>query len=175
MHASKQPQQQSGLTDSSDGRVECPSLCAGRFGFVEMRSEELASSAMQLDKVDVCGRQINVGRPKGYVEPPGGAAPAATLNAAQVFAASLARRHSTVLLLENMLLAYQLHDDRERNEVRLFLELLLIASIAQSSFLSIVLRKLQYTHGSGMLRRKKHEGRISKNDEHTYSCVLVII
>ena len=83
-----------------------------------MRSEELASSAMQLDKVDVCGRQINVGRPKGYVEPPGGAAPAATLNAAQVFAASLARRASTVLLLENMLLAYQLHDDRERNEVR---------------------------------------------------------
>ena len=89
----------------------------GRFGFVEMRSEELASSAMQLDKVDVCGRQINVGRPKGYVEPPGGAAPAATLNAAQVFAASLARRASTVLLLENMLLAYQLHDDRERNDV----------------------------------------------------------
>lgn len=95
---------------------------SGRFGFVEMRSEELASSAMQLDKVDVCGRQINVGRPKGYVEPPGGAAPAATLNAAQVFAASLARRASTVLLLENMLLAYQLHDDRERNDVSSLLQ-----------------------------------------------------
>ena len=91
---------------------------AGRFGFVEMRSEELASSAMQLDKVEVCGRQINVGRPKGYTEPPGGAAPAASLNAAQIFAASLARRPSTVLLLENMLKAYQLHDDSERNDVR---------------------------------------------------------
>ena len=47
----------------------CP-LCAGRFGFVEMRTEELASSAMALDKVELCGRNINVGRPKGYVEPP---------------------------------------------------------------------------------------------------------
>ena len=44
--------------------------CAGRFGFVEMRTEELASSAMAMDKVDLCGRAINVGRPKGYVEPP---------------------------------------------------------------------------------------------------------
>ena len=35
-----------------------------------MRTEELASSAMAMDKVDLCGRSINVGRPKGYVEPP---------------------------------------------------------------------------------------------------------
>ena len=35
-----------------------------------MRTEELASSAMAMDKVDLCGRAINVGRPKGYVEPP---------------------------------------------------------------------------------------------------------
>lgn len=46
-------------------------LCAhaGRFGFVEMRTEELATSAMALDKVELCGRNINVGRPKGYIEP----------------------------------------------------------------------------------------------------------
>ncbi len=37
---------------------------------MEMRTEELASSAMAMDKVDLCGRAINVGRPKGYVEPP---------------------------------------------------------------------------------------------------------
>jgi splicing factor U2AF subunit len=43
---------------------------AGRFGFVEMRTEELATSGMALDKVELCGRNINVGRPKGYVEPP---------------------------------------------------------------------------------------------------------
>ena len=47
---------------------------AGRFGFVEMRTEELATAAMQLDKVELCGRPINVGRPKGYVEPMDGPA-----------------------------------------------------------------------------------------------------
>ena len=38
--------------------------CAGRFGFVELRTDELASSATALDKVELCGRHINVGRPK---------------------------------------------------------------------------------------------------------------
>ncbi len=57
---------------------------AGRFGFVELRTEELAQAAMQLDKVELCGRSINVGRPKGYVEPPPGARPVAALGAAQV-------------------------------------------------------------------------------------------
>jgi hypothetical protein len=56
---------------------------AGRFGFVELRTEELAAAAMQLDKVELCGRSINVGRPKGYVEPPPGARPVAPLGAAQ--------------------------------------------------------------------------------------------
>ena len=90
----------------------------GRFGFVETRTEELATSAMALDKVDLCGRQINVGRPKGYVEPPGGPAPAAKLGAAQLFAASLANQPTRVLLLENMLKARQLLDDAERTDVR---------------------------------------------------------
>ena len=57
---------------------------AGRFGFVELRTEELSCSAMQLDKVELCGRAINVGRPKGYIEPPPGARPVAALGAAQV-------------------------------------------------------------------------------------------
>ena len=39
-----------------------------------MRTEELATAAMQLDKVELCGRPINVGRPKGYVEPMDGPA-----------------------------------------------------------------------------------------------------
>ena len=42
-------------------------LPTGRFGFVEMRTEELSHQAMLLDKVELCGRSINVGRPKGYV------------------------------------------------------------------------------------------------------------
>lgn len=55
--------------------MNCPNTCAaGRFGFVEMRTEELATAAMQLDKVELCGRPINVGRPKGYVEPMDGPA-----------------------------------------------------------------------------------------------------
>jgi splicing factor U2AF subunit len=39
----------------------------GKFSFIEMRTEELATLAMNLDKVELCGRQINVGRPRGYV------------------------------------------------------------------------------------------------------------
>ena len=57
-------------TSRSSRRCEGADRRAGRFGFVEMRTEELASSAMAMDKVDLCGRAINVGRPKGYVEPP---------------------------------------------------------------------------------------------------------
>ena len=45
---------------------------SGRFGFVELRTEELATEAMKLDKVNLNGREINVGRPKGYIEPPPG-------------------------------------------------------------------------------------------------------
>jgi len=41
----------------------------GKFAFVEMRTEELATAALHLDKVELCGRTINVGRPKGYVDP----------------------------------------------------------------------------------------------------------
>ena len=41
-----------------------------KFGFVEFRTEEIATCALNLDKMDVAGRQMNIGRPKGYVEPP---------------------------------------------------------------------------------------------------------
>lgn len=51
---------------------------------MELRTEELGFSAMQLDKVELCGRAINVGRPKGYIDPPPGARPVAALGAAQV-------------------------------------------------------------------------------------------
>jgi len=51
----------------------------GKFGFIEMRTEALATAALHLDKVELCGRRINVGRPRGYVDPnaPPGAAPPA--------------------------------------------------------------------------------------------------
>lgn len=82
-----------------------------------MRTEELATSAMALDKVDLCNRQINVGRPKGYVEPPGGHAPPATLASAQIFAAQLAKAPSKILVLKNMLKAQVLLDEQERVDV----------------------------------------------------------
>lgn len=43
-----------------------------KYSFVEMRTPELATSAIALDKVELCGRSLNVGRPSGYVAPPGG-------------------------------------------------------------------------------------------------------
>ena len=65
-------------------------MFAGRFGFVECRTEELATAGMQLDKVDLCGRHVNVGRPKGYVEPPGGAAAVPKLDLTQMFSGAAA-------------------------------------------------------------------------------------
>ena len=42
----------------------------GRFAFVEFRSRELANQALMMDKlVEVYGRHLHVGRPKGYMEP----------------------------------------------------------------------------------------------------------
>ena len=44
----------------------------GKFAFVEFRDEEIARVALTLfDKMDLCGRTLNVGRPRGYVEPGG--------------------------------------------------------------------------------------------------------
>lgn len=40
-----------------------------KYSFVEFRTAELATTAMSLDKVELCGRSIHVGRPSGYVPP----------------------------------------------------------------------------------------------------------
>ena len=42
-----------------------------KYSFVEMRTHELATAAIALDKVELCGRALNVGRPSGYVAPTG--------------------------------------------------------------------------------------------------------
>ncbi len=92
-------------------------LChPGRFGFVEMRTEELSHHAMNLDKVELCNRHVNVGRPKGYVE--AAAPPPAAIGAAAAFAAQLGSEPSTVLRLDNMVKARLLLDARERSDVR---------------------------------------------------------
>lgn len=37
-----------------------------KYSFVEFRTAELATTAMSLDKVELCGRSLHVGRPSGY-------------------------------------------------------------------------------------------------------------
>ena len=41
----------------------------GKFAFVQFATEDMASAALALDKVVLCARPLNVGRPKGYVDP----------------------------------------------------------------------------------------------------------
>ncbi|KAG2446514.1 hypothetical protein HYH02_008503 [Chlamydomonas schloesseri] len=57
---------------------------AGRFAFIEFRTRELTDAAIQLDKLELCGRQMNIGRPKGYVDPNAHLVNAAKLGQAQV-------------------------------------------------------------------------------------------
>ncbi len=45
------------------------SFPAGKFAFVEFRTEEIAHLGMQLDKTELNGRGLKIGRPNGYVEP----------------------------------------------------------------------------------------------------------
>lgn len=97
---------------------------------MELLSEDLANAAMALDKVELCGRSINVGRPKGYIDPPAGhAAMAPKLGLAQAFAAQLANPPATVLVLENLLRAGELQNDGERKEVRPFPTLFATSSV----------------------------------------------
>lgn len=42
-----------------------------KYSFVEMRTAELATASIALDKMELCGRALNVGRPSGYVAPSG--------------------------------------------------------------------------------------------------------
>jgi len=90
----------------------------GRYSFVELRTEELATTAMTLDKTELCGRQMNIGRPKGYV--PGSGAPTVAdnkLGLAQQLAAKLAGGVTNVILLEGMLDAAAIRNEEERREV----------------------------------------------------------
>lgn len=43
-----------------------------KYSFVEFRTEDLATTACSLDKVELCGRSLNIGRPSGYQPGTGG-------------------------------------------------------------------------------------------------------
>ncbi|GLC56991.1 hypothetical protein PLESTB_001171100 [Pleodorina starrii] len=120
---------------------------AGRFAFVEFRTRELTDAAIQLDKLELCGRQMNIGRPKGYVamqmqqqsalaQAPSQLADVAKLGQAQVLAAALAgavpapantlaaaaatltvTTPTNVVLLENMVSCGTIRDENERKEI----------------------------------------------------------
>jgi splicing factor U2AF subunit len=99
----------------------------GRFAFLEMRSEALAAAALSLDKMDLCGRSINVGRPKGYVDPGAAAVAAAALPAAMRAAAAIGAATATAaspgassrcVLLSNLVPASAAVSAAEREELR---------------------------------------------------------
>eukprot|EP00210_Caulerpa_lentillifera_P004172 g3978.t1 len=90
---------------------------SGRFGFVEMRSEELANAAMQMDKVELCGRHVNIGRPRGYVEPPANMLTQSKLGMAEQFAKTLTSMPSKTVLLENLLTTDELTEPDALNEL----------------------------------------------------------
>ena len=59
------------LSLSKDGRtpvVHCNMAHDGKFAFVELRTEEISDAAQHLDGVELCGRPMKVGRPKGWVD-----------------------------------------------------------------------------------------------------------
>lgn len=88
-----------------------------------MRSEELANAAMQMDKVELCGRHVNIGRPRGYIEPPTGMVAQTKIGMAEQFAKSLSTAPAKSVLLENLLSPDELKEPNARSEVRAFLSL----------------------------------------------------
>lgn len=103
--------------------IRCPPrpTHAGRYAFVELRTEDLATHAMLLDKTELAGRPMNIGRPKGYIPPMEGAANNAKLGLVQQFAAQLSGGVTNVLLLDNLVHASAVRDDDQRKEVGVLL------------------------------------------------------
>ncbi|EFN58712.1 hypothetical protein CHLNCDRAFT_50180 [Chlorella variabilis] len=100
--------------------VSCPPVTnvnmdtTGRFAFVEFQTEDMATKALEMDKVELCGRAMNIGRPKGYVA---GAPQLPSLPKAAGAApmpVPVAGQPSTQLLLSNLLPAGQLRGEEER-------------------------------------------------------------
>lgn len=58
------------LTPGFDPVVNVSMHSEGRYAFVELRTPEMASAALQLsNQVQLLGQSISVGRPSGYVDP----------------------------------------------------------------------------------------------------------
>jgi len=52
-----------------EGVVSVQMAADGKYAFVEMLTEDMATEALQLNGMDLLGRNLNVARPAGYVDP----------------------------------------------------------------------------------------------------------
>lgn len=119
--------------------VSMPLCTSGRFAFIELRTAALAVAALHLDKIELCGRQLNIGRPKGYEEP-AALKQQARLNAAQTFAAQLSGGPTNCVLLEGLMDAGLMRMEEERREVRIGQRALLLGAVGLKGGSKIMLQ-----------------------------------
>ena len=94
------------LTPGFDPVVNVSMHSEGRYAFVELRTPEMASAALQLsNQVQLLGQSISVGRPSGYVDP-SKAQQAASAAAAALAAFKVGHAVQDVLLLHWCLWRY---------------------------------------------------------------------
>ncbi len=90
------------LTPGFDPVVNVSMHSEGRYAFVELRTPEMASAALQLsNQVQLLGQSISVGRPSGYVDP-SKAQQAASAAAAALAAFKVGHVEQDVLLLHHV-------------------------------------------------------------------------
>jgi len=98
----------------------------GKYAFVELRTDEMATAAMGLNKLEVMGRELHIARPSGWVDPetvanmataqagPGATAPGQPPGPPQP---ENTVHPTNILVLANMFPLNVLSDDMEYNEI----------------------------------------------------------
>jgi splicing factor U2AF subunit len=126
----------SGLPGSAGGTpvVAVQPASDGKYAFVELRHEDLATAALSLSGMELVGRAISVARPAGYLDALAAAAAAAAAMAAAagmaagmqgaagaavgMMAAPAAAVPTACVRLENLVTLAELRDDAEYEEAR---------------------------------------------------------
>ena len=97
------------LTPGFDPVVNVSMHSEGRYAFVELRTPEMASAALQLsNQVQLLGQSISVGRPSGYVDP------SKAQQAASAAAAALAAFKVSDVMQDALLLHCACEDSRRQ-------------------------------------------------------------
>jgi splicing factor U2AF subunit len=89
----------------------------GRYAFVELRTFDLTHHILQLDKVEVAGKPLKIGRPKGYEEEVVKMEQMQKLAQAQSFAAQLSGGPTNVILMVNLMPARAMLNPQDRREL----------------------------------------------------------